>query len=172
MHDTDKAPGILAKVWHMSNRVNLRLLDALSDEQLAAVILPRGKSVTSYFVHIHMARFYWLERRDRALAKGVKKLPGGNASRSDLRQALVDSAKAMEEFLNEAERTGKVKSSKLGTLSPTKPTTAGRFCCNSSLRRSRLTAPRVTRSGCGIKRDGRVSARLGGSRSTKSVFIP
>ena len=46
----------LADTWHINNRVNLRLLDALTDEQLAATILPRGKAVTSYFVHIHMAR--------------------------------------------------------------------------------------------------------------------
>ncbi len=109
-------PDSLAHVWDMNNRVNLRLLDALSDEQLAATILPRGKSVTSYFVHIHMARYYWLERRDRDLAKRVKKLPGGTAPRSTLRQALIDSGKAIAEFLTEAESTGKVKSSKLGPI--------------------------------------------------------
>jgi hypothetical protein len=92
------------------------LLDALTDEQLAAAILPRGKSVTSYFVHIHMARFYWLERRSRALAKSLKKIPGGTASRAALRQALIDSSKAMEEFFAEAERTGKIKGSKLGPV--------------------------------------------------------
>jgi uncharacterized damage-inducible protein DinB len=98
----------------MNNRINLGLLDALSDEQLAATILPRGKSVTSYFVHIHMARYYWLERRDRALAKRVAKLPGGTAPSAKLRQALIDSGQAFSEFLSEAERTGTVKSSKLG----------------------------------------------------------
>jgi uncharacterized damage-inducible protein DinB len=116
MKDSKAMPGTLAHVWDVNNRVNLRLLDALSDEQLAATILPRGKSVASYFVHIHMARYYWLERRDRDLAKRVKKLPGGTAPRSTLRQALIDSGKAIAEFLTEAESTGKVKSSKLGPI--------------------------------------------------------
>ena len=106
----------LTDTWHLNNRVNLRLLDALTDEQLAATILPRGKSVTSYFVHIHMARFYWLERRARALAKSLKKIPGGTAPRATLRQALIDSGEAMGKLFAEAERTGHIKGAKLGPV--------------------------------------------------------
>ena len=106
----------LADTWHLNNRVNLRLLDALTDEQLAATILPRGKAVTSYFAHIHMARFYWLERRSKALAKTLKKIPAGTATRAALRQALIDSGKAMGELFAEAERTGHIKGVKLGPV--------------------------------------------------------
>jgi uncharacterized damage-inducible protein DinB len=106
----------LRDTWHLNNRVNLRLLDALTDAQLAATILPRGKTVTSYFVHIHMARFYWLERRAPALAKGLRKIPGGTARRAALRQALIDSGKAMGELFAEAERTGCIKGTQLGPV--------------------------------------------------------
>lgn len=106
----------LADTWHINNRVNLRLLDALSDEQLAVTILPRGRSVTSYFVHIHMARIYWLERRARALARSLQKIPGGTASRAVVGQALIDSGKAMGELFAEAERTGHIKGTKLGPV--------------------------------------------------------
>ena len=106
----------LADTWHINNRVNLRLLDALTDEQLAATILPRGKAVISYFVHIHMARFYWLERRSTALAKSLKKIPGGTASRETVRQALIDSGEAMGELFTEAERTGQIKGTKIGPV--------------------------------------------------------
>jgi uncharacterized damage-inducible protein DinB len=116
MGDINQLQGALTETWRLNQRINLRLFDALTDEQLAATIRPRGKSATSYFVHIHMARFYWLERRSRALAKGIKKIPGGTASREDLRQALIDSSKAMEEFFAEAERTGKIKGTKLGPV--------------------------------------------------------
>ncbi len=116
MADTTTLHGALADTWRINNRINLRLLDALTDEQLAATILPRGKAVTSYFVHIHMARFYWLERRSSSLAKTLKKIPGGTAPRATLRQALIDSSKAMEEFFTEAERTGKINGSKLGPV--------------------------------------------------------
>jgi uncharacterized damage-inducible protein DinB len=63
----------LADTWRINNRVNRRLLEALTDEQLAATILPRGKVVTSYFVHIHMAWYFWLECRSHLLAESLKK---------------------------------------------------------------------------------------------------
>ena len=116
MADQTTVQCALAETWHLNNRVNLRLLDALTDEQLAATILPRGKAVTSYFVHIHMARFYWLERRSKALAKTLKKIPGGTAPRSTLRQALIDSGNAMGELFAEAERAGHIKGAKLSPV--------------------------------------------------------
>ena len=116
MADQTAVQCALAETWHLNNRVNLRLLDALTDEQLAATILPRGKSVTSYFVHIHMARYYWLEHRSKALAKTFKKIPGGSAPRAALRQALIDSANAMGELFAQAERTGKIKGTKIGPV--------------------------------------------------------
>jgi uncharacterized damage-inducible protein DinB len=116
MADQTTVQCALAETWHLSNRVNLLLLDALTDEQLAATILPRGRAVTSYFVHMHMARFYWLERRAPALAKRLKKIPGGAAPRAALRQALIDSGEAMGEFFAEAERTGHIRGGKLGPV--------------------------------------------------------
>ena len=116
MADQTSIQCALADTWHLNNRVNLRLFDALSDEQLAATILPRGKAVTSYFVHIHMARFYWLERRATTLAKSLKKIPAGMASRAVVRQALIDSGEAMGELFTEAERTGQIKGTKLGPV--------------------------------------------------------
>jgi len=116
MADQTTVQCALAETWHLNNRVNLLLLDALTDEQLAATVLPRGKAVTSYFVHIHMARFYWLERRAPALAKSLKKIPSGTAPRATLRQALIDSGEAMGELFAEAERTGHIKGSRLGPV--------------------------------------------------------
>ena len=116
MADQSTIQCTLADTWGINNRVNLRLLDALTDEQLAATILPRGRTVTSYFVHIHMARFYWLERRATALAKRLKKIPAGAAPRAALRQALIDSGEAMGKLFAEAERTGHMKGVKLGPL--------------------------------------------------------
>jgi uncharacterized damage-inducible protein DinB len=116
MTDTSTPRCTLVDVWHLNNRVNLRLLDALSDEQLGAVVLPRGRAVTSYFVHIHMARYYWLQRRAPALTKGFRKIPGGAAPRAAVRQALIDSGNAMAELFTEAERTGVMKGVKQGPL--------------------------------------------------------
>ena len=116
MTDLSPLPFALADTWHLSNRVNLRLLDALTDKQLGAIIRPRGKEVTSYFVHIHMSRFYWLQRRVPTLAKRFKRIPGGSASRATVRQALIDSGNAMGELFAAAERTGRIKGTKIGPL--------------------------------------------------------
>lgn len=118
MADNSKIHGSLTEVWHLNNRINLKLLDALSDRQMAATIAPRGKAVTGYFAHIHMARFYWLQRRAAGLAKKVKKVSSATASRATLRQALIDSGNAMGELFAEAERTGQIKgiSTRLGPV--------------------------------------------------------
>jgi uncharacterized damage-inducible protein DinB len=116
MADILDTPLGLADTWKANNRVNLRLLDALSDEQLRAAILPRGKAVTSYFAHIHMARFYWLERRARPLAKRLKKVGATEANRANLRQALLDSGEAMAQLFSEAEHSNQIKGAKLGPI--------------------------------------------------------
>jgi uncharacterized damage-inducible protein DinB len=118
MANNSKAQCPLGEVWHLNNRINLKLLDALTDEQLASTIALRGKAVTSYFAHIHMARFYWLQRRAPLLAKRVKKLSTKTTTRAALRQALVDSGDAMGELFAQAEQTGQLKGipSKLGPV--------------------------------------------------------
>lgn len=116
MADQNVPSCALVDTWHINNRINLRLLDALTDGQLAATILLRGKPVIGYFVHIHMARFYWLERRSTALATRLKKIPGGTAPGATVRQALIDSGEAMAELFAEAERTGQIKGAKLGPV--------------------------------------------------------
>ena len=114
MKDTSRGQVGLVDMWNLNNRVNLRLLDVLTDEQLGAVILPRGKAVASYFAHLHMARCYWLERRARDLAKTLKKIPLGTGARTILRQSLVASGEVMAKLFAESERTGTLKGAKLG----------------------------------------------------------
>ena len=116
MDNTSHVSQSLAEIWRLNNRINLRLLDGLTDQQLSAVLLPRGKAVTSYFAHIHMARFYWLQRRASGLAKRLKKVPAGSATRSVLREALLASGEAMAELFTDAERTGQVKGVKRGPV--------------------------------------------------------
>jgi uncharacterized damage-inducible protein DinB len=116
MSDQAGEPYTLGDTWHLNNRVNLRLLEALTDEQLAATVSPRGKNVTSQFAHIHHVRIFWLERRARSLAKDLNKIDGKTATKAALKQALIDSGKAMGELFAEAERNGEIKSAKRGLM--------------------------------------------------------
>jgi uncharacterized damage-inducible protein DinB len=63
-----------------------------------------------------MARFWWLDRRAPALARNLKKIPGGKAPRAVVRQALIDSGAAMGELFAEAARTGTLKGVKRGPV--------------------------------------------------------
>lgn len=114
MPDESSTPYTLADTWHINNRVNLRLLEALTDEQLAATVGPRGKNVASQFAHIHHVRIYWLERRARHLAKSLKKIKQGSASKLMLKQALLDSGQALGHMIADAERLGTIKGAKRG----------------------------------------------------------
>jgi uncharacterized damage-inducible protein DinB len=116
MTQQQSASYTMAETWHLNNRVNLRLLGGLTKAQLAATLRPRGKTVASYFAHIHLARIFWLERRARGLAKGLKKVEIQTATQAQLKQALIESGKAMGALFEEAERTGTLKGAKQGPL--------------------------------------------------------
>ena len=116
MMDRTGVPYDLVDTWQLNNQVNLRLLENLTDEQLAATIRPRGKNVASQFVHIYHVRIYWLERRARTLAKGLNKIEPGTGTKAVLRQALNDSGKAIGELITEAEQTRTLKGAKRGLV--------------------------------------------------------
>lgn len=46
--------------WQVNHRVNLRLLDALTDTGLTVSYAPRARNVRRIFVHIHNARLNWV----------------------------------------------------------------------------------------------------------------
>ena len=67
--------GQLAETWLINNRVNLRLLDGLDDEGLAATLSTRGgRTVGQQLAHLIWLRRYKLERADKALAAGLPEI--------------------------------------------------------------------------------------------------
>jgi len=101
----------LLDTWRLNNRVNLMLLDELSDRQLAFAANPRARSIADQFAHLHGVRLAWLEvQGDTSLAKIGK----GGASKTDLHQALESSAKAIGDLIGRAESGGKIKGARRG----------------------------------------------------------
>src|SRR5947207_9201539 len=100
----------LAETWAIHNRVNLYLLDAIADDALAAA-LPKCRNVHDLFAHMHNVRLMWLKPAAPQLLDGLEKLETKSVgSKKKLRDALVDSGKAIETVFREAsERGGKVK---------------------------------------------------------------
>jgi uncharacterized damage-inducible protein DinB len=106
----------LVDTWHLNNRVNLMLLDHLDDGQLAVAANPRARSIADQFAHIHTVRIMWIEPRSAALAATLRKIEKGAASKPMLKKALEESGQAIGQLMAEAEKSGKLKSSKRGLM--------------------------------------------------------
>jgi uncharacterized damage-inducible protein DinB len=110
----DSVPYSLADVFRLNNRVNLMLLDALTEAQLAHIPTPRARSVADQFAHLHNVRIMWLEVQAPAIARSLRKIEKGHVSKPALREALESSAEAFAQMLETAERAGKIRSHKRG----------------------------------------------------------
>ena len=111
---TTNANYTLADTWLLNNRVNLLLLEQLTDEQLAYLQNPKARSIGDQFAHLHNVRIMWLEHRLPELAATLEKIEKGRATKSNLKHALNASGVAMGSMIREAEREGKLKGAKRG----------------------------------------------------------
>jgi uncharacterized damage-inducible protein DinB len=101
------------EAWRTNNRINLYLLERISDQGLRCTLSTRGgRDVARQFGHMHDVRLWQLHKRARDLAKGLVKFPTrASPSRAQLVDALVASGEAVEAFLaallaGEARRRG------------------------------------------------------------------
>src|SRR3954469_19690247 len=91
----------LAETWHLNNRVNLLLLEHLTDEQLAFAANPRSRSIADQFAHLHNVRIQWLEPSAPQLAQRLSKIEKGAADKASLKEALTGSATAIGDLIAE-----------------------------------------------------------------------
>jgi uncharacterized damage-inducible protein DinB len=91
----------LLEAWNTNNRINLLLLDEISEEGLRCTLSKRGgRDVARQFAHMHDVRVYHLEKRAKALAQGLPVFRSKESpDRSAVRGALVASGEAVEAFL-------------------------------------------------------------------------
>jgi uncharacterized damage-inducible protein DinB len=106
----------MAEAFLLNNRVNLKLLEALTLEQLAHVPAPRARSIADQFAHLHKVRIMWLEVRAPERARELKNIPQGTATRSVLKAALESSAEALAAVIAESVESGKMRGFKRGPL--------------------------------------------------------
>jgi len=96
--------------------VNLMLLEAMTDEQLAHIPFPRARSIADQFAHLHNVRIMWLEVTAKDRAKGLKKIEKGRATKAELRKALEASAEELAAVIGESMEAGKMRGYKRGPL--------------------------------------------------------
>lgn len=99
--------GLLAELleaWAVNNRINLTLLEHVSDEGLGATLSTRGgRDVSRQLAHVHMVRLAWLDNGGgRDLAKTLPRFEGKDQpSRERLREAFEASGAAIARYVEE-----------------------------------------------------------------------
>jgi uncharacterized damage-inducible protein DinB len=103
------------ETWNLHNRINLYLLEAISDEALSGVSASKGRSVGEQFAHLHNVRLLWLKSAAPELLDGLTKIEkGGQLDKKSLAEALQGSGKAIESLLTKSLASG-------GTIKGFKP---------------------------------------------------
>jgi len=102
----------LVEAWQVNNRVNLMLLDGISDTGLNSTLSTRGgRTVAKQFAHVHDVRLGWLEVCARDLATKQTKIDkDGKITRALLKKRLKESADGVAALIElAAKNDGKVK---------------------------------------------------------------
>lgn len=100
----------LAETWAIHNRINLYLLAAVPDDALGAA-LPKCRTVSDQFAHVHNVRLMWLKPAAPDLLEGQTTLETRVVAGKDrLASALGSSGLAVETLIRRAAASGgKVK---------------------------------------------------------------
>jgi uncharacterized damage-inducible protein DinB len=109
----------LLDTWQINNRMNLLLMDNISDAGMEKTLSTRGgRTVYQQWVHIHNVRMQWLEVSAKDIFSKYSILNKESAfGRKALRKAFEDSAKGIEESLSRAwDNGGKVRGFKKGVI--------------------------------------------------------
>jgi uncharacterized damage-inducible protein DinB len=109
----------LIDTWQINNRMNLLLIDNITDTGMQKTLSTRGgRTVYLQLMHMHNVRMQWLEICAKDIFKKYSVLDKGAVfNRKTLRKAIEDSAKAVEELLSKSwDDGGKVKGFKKGVI--------------------------------------------------------
>lgn len=96
----------LLEAWRTNNRINLFLIDRISDEGMRCTLSAHGgRDVARQFAHLHNIRIHLLANRARDLAEGLGKFASRDApGKQALASALSESGGRIETFLLECAR--------------------------------------------------------------------
>src|SRR3569833_2802338 len=99
----------LIETWHIHNRINLYLLNAIDEAHLTDVSASKGRNTGEQFAHIHNVRLMWLKASAPELLEGLTKLEKGAITKKLLADELTKSADAIATLLQKGFETGKIK---------------------------------------------------------------
>jgi uncharacterized damage-inducible protein DinB len=101
----------LLETWNIHNRINLYLLDAISEDVLSDFSASKGRCVGEQFAHLHNVRLMWLKSAAPELLERLTKIEKTRKmDKTLLAEALQDSGKAIESLLQKSLASdGKIK---------------------------------------------------------------
>ena len=93
----------LLEAWRTNNRINLLLIDRISEEGMACTLSKHGgRDVAAQFAHMHNVRVWHLDKRAKDLAVGLKTFASKvHPEKAALTGALNASAAAVGTFLGD-----------------------------------------------------------------------
>jgi uncharacterized damage-inducible protein DinB len=91
----------LLEAWRTNNRINLYLIERISDEGMLCTLSKRGgRDVARQFAHLHNVRVWHLEKRAKDLADGLTTFETKvTPDKVQLTAAIDASSVAIERFL-------------------------------------------------------------------------
>src|SRR5262249_50538813 len=101
--------------WRIHNRINLYMLEAISEDAFGGVSSSGGRDVAAEFAHMHNVRVMWLEVTVADQMGNVQKIPTKTKSDKDaitkelLRRSLEASGNLMEIMLRKGFEEGRIK---------------------------------------------------------------
>jgi len=98
------------ETWHIHNRINIYLLDAIDESFLNDISASKGRKVGEQFAHIHNVRLMWLKAASPDLLEGLIKLDKEiKINKSLLNVELNKSAEAIAKLLTKGFAENKIK---------------------------------------------------------------
>ncbi len=91
----------LVEAWRINNRVNVRLIEHITDEGMRSSHSHRGgRNVVRQFAHLHTVRVFQLSRRAKALAHGLPLFgTHDEPARTTLTEALEASSERVAQWI-------------------------------------------------------------------------
>jgi uncharacterized damage-inducible protein DinB len=104
-------PEPILETWHINNRINLYLLDAIAPENLGATLVSKGRSAGEQFAHIHNVRLMWIKSALPEASERLAKIEKESSLDKELlRKSLTESGEIISLLLTKSvENGGKVK---------------------------------------------------------------
>lgn len=109
----------LLEAWRTNNKMNLLLIDAITDKGMEATLSIRGgRTIYLQFVHIHNVRMQWLEICAKGIFNKCKSIDKDTPyNKKALHKSLEDSGKGFEELFNRSwDEGGRIKGFKKGLI--------------------------------------------------------